>query len=75
MRKIPRRYAGIVMGAMMAIVMGFLMSFVVTLLNLGFVEGFFRKWMVAFFGALPIGFPIALFVTPVIKAFIDRISE
>ncbi len=63
------------MGAMMAVTMGSVMSFIVTFLNLGFVDNFFQKWVVAFLGALPIGLPAALLVTPIVKAFVDRISE
>lgn len=75
MKKIPRKYSGLIMGALMAVTMGSIMSFVVTYLNLGFAPDFLQKWMVAFLGALPIGLPVALFVTPIIKAFIDRVSE
>ena len=53
----------------------FIMSFVVTAINLGFGSDFVAKWMYAFVGTLPIGFPVALVVTPIVKAFIDRISE
>jgi len=74
-RKIPRKYSGFVMGAVMSVVMGFIMSFVVTFLNLGFVDNFFQRWIFAFLGTLPIGFPVALIVTPTVKALIDRISE
>jgi uncharacterized protein DUF2798 len=75
MQKIPRKYSGFVMGAVMAVTMGFIMSFVVTFLNLGFVEDFPKRWMFAFLGTLPIGFPVAMIVTPIVKACIDRISE
>jgi hypothetical protein len=75
MRKIPRRYSGVVMGAIMSVAMGSMMSFVVTLLNLGYVDDFFQRWMIAFAGVLPIGFPVSIVVTPIVKAFIDRITE
>jgi hypothetical protein len=54
--------------------MGLVVSFVVTLINLGMVEGFAHRWMLAFLGALPVQFPIALVVTPLVKAFVDRYS-
>lgn len=63
------------MGAIMAVAMGFIMSSVVTFLNIGFVDNFLQKWMVAFLGVLPIGLPIAIVVTPIIKSLIDRMSE
>ena len=75
MKKIPRKYSGVLLGALMAIIMGLVVSFVVTFINLGMVNGFFRRWMLAFVGALPVQFPIAVVVTPFVKAFVDRISE
>jgi hypothetical protein len=75
MRKIPRRYSGLLLGALMAIIMGLVMSFIVTFINLGMVVGFFGRWMVAFAGALPVQFPVAVVVTPLVKAFVDRISD
>lgn len=75
MKKIPKKYSGFVLGGLMAIAMGLIISFVVTLINLGMVEDFPKRWMVAFLGALPIQFPVAFFLTPVVKALVDRISE
>lgn len=75
MKKIPKKYSGIVMGAVMSVAMGFIMSFVVTLIHLGLADNFLERWMVAFIGALPVGFPVALVITPVVKAGIDRITE
>ena len=75
MRKIPRRYSGLVMAVMTVVTMSFVMSFVMTSLNVGFVDNFIQRWMVAFLGALPVGFPVALLVIPIIKAFVDRVTE
>ena len=59
----------------MSIAMGSMMSLVVTYLNLGLVDDFVQRWLVAFAGVLPIGFPVSLIVTPIVKALIDRISD
>ena len=75
MHKIPRKYSGLVLGALMAVVMGLVISFVVTFINLGMVNGFVGRWMLAYVGALPIQFPAAVILTPILKAFVDRISE
>ncbi|MEQ8402005.1 MAG: DUF2798 domain-containing protein [Roseitalea porphyridii] len=73
--KIPRRFAGLVMGVLMALSMGLIMSFVVTVINLGLRGDFILRWMTAFAGALPIGLPTALIVTPLIKALVDRMTD
>ena len=75
MAKLPRRYSGIVMGAILSLTMSLLMSFTITLINLGLAQDFLHKWMVAFAGALPVSFPVSLIVTPVIKVCVDRISD
>jgi Protein of unknown function (DUF2798) len=75
MQRIPRRYSGLVMAVMTVVTMSFVMSFVMTFLNVGFVDNFFQRWMVGFLGALPVGFPVALLVIPIIKAFVDRFTE
>ena len=40
--KISKKYAGILMGAIAGVFMGFFMSLVITFINLGFVENFFK---------------------------------
>lgn len=75
MKKVPKRYSGFVMGIMMATVMAPIMSFVITYLNVGFVDDFFQKWMVALLGTLPVAFPVVLIVAPVVKGIVDKISE
>lgn len=75
MKKIPKKYTGLVMGVLMGITMGFTMSFIVTVLNLGFVDDFFIRWMTGFASTLPIGFPIALVITPLVKKLAEHITE
>jgi Protein of unknown function (DUF2798) len=74
-KKIPRRYSGFVMAAILVLLMAFMMSFVITLLNIGFINNFYIKWMTAYSTILPIALPIGLFLTPLVKAFVERISN
>lgn len=75
MRKIPKKYSGLLIGAILALIMGFIMSFATTIINLGLTEDFLNNWMIAFIGTLPVGLPVSLVVTPPVKALVDRISE
>ena len=75
MTKIPRKYAGVVMGALISLTMSFIMSAIITLINIGLSPQFVHKWLVAFAGALPIGLPVAMTVTPVIKSIVERITK
>lgn len=75
MRKIPRKYAGYLIGAMMAVTMGFLMSGVVTFINLGLTHDFLGRWMHAFLRSVVVALPLALIVAPPIKSFVDKITR
>jgi len=75
MRKIPKKYSGVLMGLLFGLCGGLIMSFALTWLNLGFADNFFQKWMISFIGSLPIGMVVATVLTPPIKMFVDSISE
>ncbi len=63
------------MGVLFGLFGGLIMSFLITWLNLGFVDNFFQKWMVSYIGQLPLGIVMASLLTPPIKNFVDSISE
>jgi len=75
MRKIPKKYSGVLMGVLFGLIGGLIMSFVITWLNLGFTDNFLQKWVVSYIGQLPLGMVIASVLTPPIKKFVDSISE
>lgn len=75
MKKISKKYTGILMGAISGVFMSLFMSLVVTFINLGFVENFFQMWGRAFTFSLPIGFPTALIVIPIVKKIVENITE
>mgnify|MGYP003601916611 CR=1 FL=1 len=53
----------IIMGAMMV----FLMTFVITLVNLGWVEHFVAAWMRSFLIAYMVAVPVIFFLAPVAR--------
>lgn len=64
------------MGGVISIIMVFIVSFVVTVSNVGlFAEDFLKRWVVAYLATIPIAFPAAIIVTPIVKGLIDRITE
>ena len=64
MKKIPKKYSGILMGVVAGIFMGFFMSLIITFINVGLVDNFFQMWTKAFIFSFPIGFPTALILIP-----------
>jgi len=46
------------------------MSFVVTLINVGFVDGFIMKWLNAYWRAFLVAFPTIMIVVPLVRKFV-----
>lgn len=55
--------------------MSTIMSFVITVVNLGFVDNFFYKWGEAFFVGFAIALPTALVVVPIARKISDKITQ
>tara|TARA_B100001094_G_scaffold303532_1_gene331720 strand:+ start:311 stop:544 length:234 start_codon:yes stop_codon:yes gene_type:complete len=75
MKKIPKRYYRIVMTATMALFMSFLMSGVVLLMNIGFTDDFFMRWMKAFISVYLIALIASFIATPIVTKFAQMVTE
>lgn len=73
---IHKRYYSMVFAFLMASIMSFLMSGVITYINLGLQSTFIDDWIFkAFPSAFIVAFPIALFVVPIVKRVVDRLTK
>jgi hypothetical protein len=73
---IDKKYFHVIFAFLMALMMSFLMSGFITLVNIGFVEDFFARWLMhAFPIAFAIAFPVALFVVPVVRKLVGKIVK
>jgi hypothetical protein len=52
-----------------------IMSFVITLLNLGLVDGLASIWLHAWGIAFVVAFPTIVLVTPVVRALVNLVVE
>lgn len=59
----------LIMGAMMI----FLMTLVITFINVGLTDNFFRLWMKAFAIAYVVGVPVIFFLAPVARKLTGRV--
>jgi hypothetical protein len=73
--KIPKKYELGVFAFLMSILMSGIMSFFVTLLNIGIREDVFIRWISAWGASFFIAFPIAFFVTPVVRKLVHKFVE
>ena len=69
---LPGRWQPLVFAAFMSFFMAFCMAGILTLVNIGWVEGFFGKWLRAFLIAWPIAFPLVLLFAPLTRKLLAR---
>lgn len=67
LRKLPARYAGIVMPLLLSIFMSGIVSFVSTLHGIGMTHGLLHTWLGAWGWSWMIAFPTVLVVLPVVR--------
>ncbi len=73
--KISKKYYSLVLGATISFIMTVIMSFVITIVNLGFVDTFLNKWGIAFLAGFAVSLPISLTVVPIAMKIADRITK
>lgn len=72
---INKKYEKYVFAILMGTIMSFIMSFIITFINLGFIDGFFAKWIEAFFKAAACAIPIITVVAPFVKKVVSRVVK
>ena len=72
---ISKKYERIVFAFFMGLFMSFIMSFIISFINLGFIDGFFLKWMEAFFKAAVCAIPIISVVAPFVKKIVSKVIK
>ncbi len=69
---LPARWQPLLYAGFMSLFMAFCMSGILTLVNLGWIDGFFGKWLHAFLVAWPIAFPLVLLFAPLTRKLLAR---
>ena len=68
---INKRYEFVLFAFLMALFMAGFMSFVVTLINMGFVEGILGIWFEAYWKAFLVAFPTIFVVVPQVRRIVS----
>lgn len=73
--KIPKKYSPLLFALCMSLLFPFVVTFFIVLLNTGFDAHFFYRWMKSYVVTIVIAFPTILLVAPLIRKFVDSITE
>ena len=75
MTKLPAKRFHLVFSLLMGALMISLMTFVITLVNVGWVAGFPGRWLRAFAIAYVVGVPVIYFLAPFARRLTARLVE
>ena len=71
--KLPRRWFQLVYAVLMSTMMAFWMTLIVTFVNIGLVDDFFRRWLRAFGIAYLFALPLTFLLNPLSRKLTARI--
>ena len=72
---IPKKYSNFVYILIMGFGMSLLMTLIITFINTGYDNDYFKRFLKAWSGGLPIAIIVSLVVGPIAKKFVDNISN
>ncbi len=67
LKRLPARYAGVVMPFLLSILMTLIVSFISTVRSVGFPDGFLHLWAGAWALSWVVAFPTLLLMLPLVK--------
>jgi len=72
---IPKKYEMVLFAFLMSFFMAGFMSFIVTLINIGFVDGLLWKWLEAYWKAFLVAFPTIMVVVPQVRKIVLKLID
>ena len=72
---IPKKYSNLIYILIMGFGMSLLMTLIITLINTGYDNEYFMRFLKAWSVGLPIAIIVSLLVGPIAKRFVDNISK
>lgn len=75
MQKINKKYEKLLFSFLVSIMMALIMSFIISWLNLDFVDNFITIWLNAEFKGFCVGFPAFLLLAPFIRKFVGLVTQ
>ncbi len=75
LRRLPRRYASVLLPLLLSILMSGIVSFIATLNTAGFHDGLVALWLGAWRLSWLIAFPTLLLVLPLVRRIVSLLVE
>ena len=75
MKIIPKKYSNLIYILLMGFGMSLLMTLIITFINTGMDNEYYKRFFKAWSVSLPIAIIAALLVGPPIKKFVDKITK
>jgi len=72
---ISKKYEFILFAFLMALFMAGFMSFIVTLINVGFIDGILHMWLEAYWKAFLVAFPTIILVVPQVRKIVGLLIK
>ena len=71
----PKKYSNLIFVLIMGFGMSLFMTLIITYINTGMDNGYFRRFLKAWSVGLPIAIATSLLVGPIAKRFVDKITK
>ena len=71
----PKKYSNLLFILIMGFGMSLMMTLIITYINTGMDSGYINRFLKAWVVSLPIAIAAALFVGPITKNFVDKITK
>ena len=71
----PKKFSKILFVFFMGLGMSLLMTLIITFINTGYDEFYYKRFLKAWSVSLPIAIATVLTISPVIKKFVDKITK
>jgi len=72
---IPSKYTSYVFSFFMALLMSCIMSFVISVFNVGMIDGILLIWLKAWSFAFVVAFPTVLMVSPLVRKLVSVVVD
>ena len=72
--KVPTKYKELLFATLTSVVMSFIITFIITLVDVGLSEAFWKLWVQGFVVSSAMSVPVSFVVIPLVRRFVDKLT-